>query len=383
MGRVEHLIEQRRIMPDPVYRNPVQPGRKHIGIDTVAFAQVTKDTQCPQAVVIDSEVLCCTVFATHGAVQQGVQIGAGHVEPALQADHPLQAVMALGAGVLQVVFFRGVTAQLEFFLPCQKRAIDIAGVYPLVPGDLLRSLYDIGRQAWTVTALGQQFMDLLAAQPRVQHELLLLGDGLGVTIMALVKELGRRVAGQGFGEQALPGGAQVSEQTLSHIGFLLHRAVLVFRLLAVGQLQAYAVVQGTQAWLVTRQPQYTLLVSKVKRQLERVAQLGQHLLDRAVAIEIAVIAQVSLDRPDQCFIDQCQQRHLTGGVFSVQHDVLERGASLAEGYFGLSALARLLDLQCKQVKRPQIGRERVDCGQRCCRAEAVPVIFKQGRVGGG
>ena len=152
-----------------------------------------------------------------------------------------------------------------------------------------------------------------------------------------------------FAQQVLLSGAEKSEQALRHIGFLLDRAVLVLRVLAAGQLQAYAVIQGAEPRFITCQPQYALAVGQVKRQQEGVAQVGQYLLNRAVAIEITVIAQVSLDGLGEGFIDQSQQGHLASGVLCIDHQRLKHGPALGEGGFGSRPFAGLLHLQCKQV----------------------------------
>ena len=86
-------------------------------------------------------------------------------------------------------------------------------------------------------------------------------------------------------------------------------------------------------------------------------------MHRASAINVAMRVQVGFDRCVQGLVDQRQQWQLTGSVFSIDHQFLERRYTLGEGDFVLSAFAGLLHFQGKPVERLQIRRGRVDCGE--------------------
>ena len=191
MGRVEHPVEQCGRLPYAMHGQLVKPCSKGFGGDAITAAQITKHAQRPQAVVIDEDWLLRAAFAGPGAVQQGVEVGIGNIEPALQADHSLQSVVPLKAGVEQVNRRRSIAAQRQVLLPLVVGAIDKTGTHGMVLAHLICGLHHIGRQSRPKAAASQQFLKLKAVESGVLHELLLLGDRLFVAIVFFVK--GRRV----------------------------------------------------------------------------------------------------------------------------------------------------------------------------------------------
>ena len=140
----------------------------------------------------------------------------------------------------------------------------------MIPGNLICRLHDVTRQARLIAGVGKQFMELLGAQAGVLHEPLLVSDGLAVAIVFFVKGV-CALFFKVLGQQVLLCRAEQGEQTLRLIGLLLHRAVLVLRLLVIGQFQADAIIQCTKPRLVARKPQHALLMGQVERQFKGVA----------------------------------------------------------------------------------------------------------------
>ncbi|MNL11026.1 hypothetical protein D3C87_1318460 [compost metagenome] len=75
-------------------------------VDTMAFIEMAIDAERAQGVLVEFHSQIGFAFGPDCADDQGVQFREGNAGPALQADHPLQAIKAIERSLGQAPGFR-------------------------------------------------------------------------------------------------------------------------------------------------------------------------------------------------------------------------------------------------------------------------------------
>lgn len=104
---VEHLVEQRDfVLAAGIGREVVQQRGELLRVDAMALVEVAIDAEHSQGVFVELHAQVGLALGADRAGDQGVQFGEGDARPALQANHPLQAIEAIERGLGQARGFR-------------------------------------------------------------------------------------------------------------------------------------------------------------------------------------------------------------------------------------------------------------------------------------